>query len=358
MDNFNNDYTSDKPHSYGGKYRAYEYYRNVDKNEIDNAFKTSDIYSRFKQHKKSKTYSPIYVRRKRELFQCDTTFFTAEKLVEANNGYAYLLCVIDVFTKMAWVYPMKRVDCKTSIECLKDVFKKCGKPPEKIQSDKGSEFKCSLFQSLMQENKIEHYYSTSDRKCAVVERFNLTIQQLLYKLMAKYNTYAWTNLLPHAMKIYLNRKHSTIEMSPLDAEKEENQTRLSKLYSIKYQKAEDNKKKPKFKVGETVRIWLKRTAFHRGYYENFTREYFKIDQVLNNLPVTRYKLKDILDEIIEGTFFEDELVLYTPTNDVYNIEKIIQTRGKGKNKQHLVKWEGWPYKFNSWVQDSEIKKIL
>ena len=50
-------------------------------------------------------------------------------------------------------------------------------------------------------------------------------------------------------------------------------------------------------------------------------------------------------------------MLYTPTNDVYNIEKIIQTRGTGKNKQYLVKWEGWPTKFNSWVRDNELKKI-
>ena len=176
--------------------------------------------------------------------------------------------------------------------------------------------------------------------------------------MANYNSYAWTNLLPQAMQIYLNRKHRTIQMSPHDAEKNENQKKLKKLYSTKYEKAENDKKKPKFKVGETVRIWLKRTTFHRGYYENYTREYFKIDKVLDNLPVPRYKLKDILDESIEGSFFEDELVLYTPTNEVYNIEKIIQTKGKGRNKQHLVKWEGWPSKFNSWVSDNEIKKIL
>merc|ERR1711954_19650 len=195
--------------------------------------------------KKSKTYSPIYVRRKRELFQCDTTFFTADKLVEANDGYAYLLCVIDVFSKMAWVYPMKKVDCKTAVSCLKDVFEKSGKPPEKIQTDKGSEFKCNLFQSLMQENNIEHYFSTSDRKCAVVERFNLTIQQLLYKLMANYNTYAWTNLSPHAMKIYLNRKHSPIKMTPLDAKKEENQKKIKKLKKLKIIKRNQNLKKGK-----------------------------------------------------------------------------------------------------------------
>ena len=356
MEKFNEDYTSNKPHSYGGKNRSYEYYK-VDKEKVDDAFKTSDIYTRFKQHRKSKVYSPIYVRRKRELLQCDTTFFTADKLVEANNGYAYLLCIIDVYTKMAWVYPMKNVDCKTTIQCLKDVFEKCGETPEKIQTDKGSEFKCNLFTELLQDNNIEHYFSTSDRKCAVVERFNLTIQQLLYKLMANYNTYAWTKLLPQAMQIYLNRKHSTIKMSPHDAEKEKNQKKLKKIYNIKYQKAEKNKKEAKFKVGDTVRIWLKRTTFHRGYYENYTREYFKIDKILNNLPVTRYKLKDILDEDIEGSFFDDELVLYTPHNDVYNIEKILQTQGRGKNKKHLVKWEGWPSKFNSWISDSELKKI-
>ena len=110
---------------------------------------------------------------------------------------------------MAWVYPMKNVDCKTTIHCLKDVFEKCGETPEKIQTDKGSEFKCNLFTELMQDNNIEHYFSTSDRKCAVVERFNLTIQQLLFKLMANYNTYAWTQLLADAVSYTHLRAHET-----------------------------------------------------------------------------------------------------------------------------------------------------
>ena len=357
MENFNEEYTSDKPHSYGGKYRAYEYYTNNDKNKIDDAFKTSDIYSRFKQHKKAKTYSPIYVRSKRELFQCDTTFFTADRLVEANNGFAYLLCIIDVFSKMAWVYPMKNVNCRATVSCLKDVFRKCGKIPEKIQTDKGSEFKCTEFKKLMSDNHINHFFSTSDRKCAVVERFNLTIQQLIYKLMSHHNSYSWTTLLPIAMNIYLNKKHRTIKMSPLDAEKEMNKETLEKIYSEKYSVASSNRKTPKFNIGDTVRVWIKRTKFHRGYYENFTKEYFIISNVLTNLPVPRYKLKDILEEVIEGTFFEDELVSYIPKDDVYAIEKVIKTKGNGKNKKHLVKWDGWPSKFNSWISDQEIKNI-
>ena len=358
MEQITEDYYKDFPHSYGGKNLAYDHYKNITNKTIDEAYQQNDIYTRFRQHKKAKFYSPIYVDHKRQLFQCDTTFFTADTLVTANNGFKYLLCVIDVFTKMCWVYPMKTVRCESAVECLKDVFSKCGTLPKKIQTDKGSEFKCKAMKRLMEENDIIHYYSYSDRKCAVVERFNLTIQQLLYKLMAKFNTYEWTKLIPHAMKIYLNRKHKTIKMSPLEAENENNQEKLRNIFMEKYAKAEAKRSAPKFDVGDTVRVWAKRGNFWRGYYEDFTREYFKIEEVLTNLPVPRYRLKDILGEEIEGTFFEDELILFSPPDDMeYQIEKIVQEKGSGRNKQYLVKYIGWPDKFNEWKTERELIQL-
>lgn len=358
MDQINQDYYSDLPHSYGGKKRAYDYYEDIDNNVIDEAYHQNDIYTRFKQHKKARLYSPIYVDHKRQLIQCDTTFFTAEPLVKSNHGYKYLLCVIDVFSKMAWVYPMKSITCETAVGYLQDVFTKCGTLPETIQTDKGSEFKCRAMKKLMQDNSIIHYLSYSDRKCAVVERFNLTIQQLLYKLMAKHNTYEWTALLPHAMKIYLNRKHRTIKMSPLEAEQDENQDIVRDIFLERYAKVENLRKDPKYKVGDTVRVWAKRTAFWRGYYEDFTREYFKIDQVLTNLPVPRYKLKDILGEEISGSFFEDELILFNPPDDLeYPIEKVIKKRKLGGTTQYLVKYVGWPEKFNEWKSEQEFIQL-
>ena len=84
MEHINIEYFNDKPHSYGGKNRLYEIYQNSD---VDKALKNNDIYTKFKQHKKSKKYSPIYVYRKRELFQSDVIFFTNEEFVDVNNGY-------------------------------------------------------------------------------------------------------------------------------------------------------------------------------------------------------------------------------------------------------------------------------
>ena len=76
-------------------------------------------------HVLPKKYSPIYVYNRQELFQSDVVFFTNKDMVEANNGYKYIFTTIDVFTKMAWVYPLKANTCRKIMECfriyLKDV---------------------------------------------------------------------------------------------------------------------------------------------------------------------------------------------------------------------------------------------
>ena len=96
MVDINKEYFSDNPYSYGGKYRLYDVF---EKSDVDRDLKNNNIYTRFKQHRKSKKYSPIYVHRKRELFQSDVVFFTNKEFVDANHGYKYLFTTIDVFTK-------------------------------------------------------------------------------------------------------------------------------------------------------------------------------------------------------------------------------------------------------------------
>ena len=217
------DYHGDKPYSFGGRNRAYEY---VNKDEVNKTLDHSDIYTRFKQYKKPRKYSPIYVYRKRELFQSDVVFFTNKDMVKANDGYKYLFTTVDVFTKMAWVYPLKANTCQNVMNSFKDILEKCGKIPERLNTDRGSEMICKQFEDFLKINKIHHYLSYSLRKCPVVERFNLTIQTLLYKIMAQKKSLRWVDFLDHAMKIYLNRKYRTIGMSPVDGDKDKNEKKI------------------------------------------------------------------------------------------------------------------------------------
>jgi hypothetical protein len=348
----NSEYFSDKPHSYGGKYRLYELYN---KDDVDTALTNNDVYTRFKQHRKSKKYSPIYVYKKRELFQSDTVFFTNNEFVEANHGYKYLFTTIDVFTKMAWVYPMKDNKCKTVMECFQDILRKCGEKPQRLNSDRGSELICNQFKKYLKDNNIHHYLSYSLRKCPVIERFNLTIQTLLYKIMRKNNSHEWTKYLDQAMNIYLHRKHRTIKMSPLEAEKDENEMEVRRTYFEKYVKAGEKTQTPKFSLGDSVRIFKERGTFHRGYKEDFTTETFIITKVLTNLPVPRYKLKEANGDEVVGSFFQDELVLYNPP-EFFEID-VLKTRGKGKNKEFLVHYRGWPHTYDEWKKALDMKDL-
>ena len=78
---------------------------------------------------------------------------------------------------------MKENKCETVMKCFKDILKKCGDKPERLNTDRGSELICKKFGTFLRNNNIHHYLSYSLRKCPVVERFNLTIQKLIYRMM-------------------------------------------------------------------------------------------------------------------------------------------------------------------------------
>ena len=78
-------------------------------------------------------------------------FFTRKELVEVNDGYKYLFTTIDVFSKMAWVYPMKENKCENVLKHFQDILSKCGEKPERLNSDRGSELICKKFSTFLKE---------------------------------------------------------------------------------------------------------------------------------------------------------------------------------------------------------------
>ena len=68
-------------------------------------------------------------------------------------------------------------------------------------------------------------------------------------------------------------------------------------------------KKPRYKIGDAVRIRLKIPTFHKGYKIQFTEEIFEIVANPTLKPPT-YTIKDKDGQVIEGKFYEAELVLF------------------------------------------------
>ena len=144
-------------------------------------------------------------------------------------------------------------------------------------------------------------------------------------------------------------------MSPIEGDKDENEVEICSTYLKKYIKAGLKLKKPKFYVGDTVRLFKERGNFHRGYLEDFTTEYVIIEKVLDNLPVHRYNVKDYNGEPIRGSFFEDELVLYKPSE--FFESEILKKRKTKRGVEYLVHYIGYPDSMNQWVKASDLRKL-
>lgn len=69
-----------------------------------------------------------------------------------------------------------------------------------------------------------------------------------------------------------------------------------------------------------------------------------------------YKLVDLLEDQIKGYFYQSELqVVNKKENTLWSIEKIIRKRRRKNSTQYLVKWTGYSNRFNSWIDETEVK---
>ena len=275
---------------------------------------------------------------------------TMIKYSNQNNNYKYILTVIDFFSKFSFCYPLKNKNYNEIINSFQDIFKKSKRKPKMIQSDEGSEFTNKLVQNFFNDNNIKWYHTYNrDIKCSICERFNRTILNKIYKNFTLNNNTIWIKDLNKLVKEYNNSYHRSIKMKPIDASKKSNENIVRKNYNF-----EITDKKPKFSIGDKVRVSLLKNTFEKGYTSNWSEQIYVIDDIKTS-NVHFYYLKDLNGEKLDGTFYQEELLKTNMKEDgLYIIEKIIEKVGD----KYLVKWKGYDDSFNSYVNKNDIVKYV
>ena len=263
-----------------------------------------------------------------------------------NRGYKYIFTNIDVFSKIAYAFPLKSKKIQDIKPCFEKIFEK--NKPKYIWSDKEPAFLSKEMLLFFKNNNVKIYHTNSHLKSVIIERFNRSLRELMMKEFVKNNNTVWYNILPKLIKTYNNRYHSTIKIAPIKVNKSNEKYIKENIYT--YNKINKN---PKFKIGDLVRISLKRRDLFDKPSSNikWSEELFKIHSIKKSNVIT-YRIKDLNDEIIEGIFYERELLKSKNTSGVYIIEKIIR---KNKDK-YFVKWRNYSNEFNSWVNKDDIIK--
>ena len=115
-------------------------------------------------------------------------------LARFNKGYKFLLTCIDVFSKFAWVVSLENKTGESLAHGFQTILD-TGRSPEKLQTDKGTEFLNRNFQSFLKEKSIHFFTTNSELKASVVERFNRTLKTRMWKYFTAKNTRVYIDIL-------------------------------------------------------------------------------------------------------------------------------------------------------------------
>lgn len=289
----------------------------------------------------------IFLRRKTKMtaidntWQCDLS--DLQKLSKYNKGYRYLFCIIDTFSRFAFVEPLKTKTGKEITSVFSKLLERTKRKPQLLHCDQGTEFYNRDFKSFLKKNNIHLYSTTTVMKASIVERFQRTFKTIMWKFFAYNGSYNYIDHLQDLVKLYNNKPHRSLGFLAPNKVNKRNEKKL--LDTVLKQ----NKifKPGKFKLNDYVRIADRGNIFSKGYEANYSTAIFYISKVQKTFPVT-YKLTDkYTGKTLDKIFYEAELQK-TKHPDKFLVERIIKKKGD----KAYVKFLG----FNQpeWINISDI----
>ena len=273
----------------------------ITRSKVKNWLQEQDVYT---------LHAPIYrhfTRRKTIVpglyYQMQADLADMSSLRKQNKGYKYILTALDVFNRKAFAVPLKSKRETEVKEAIAYIFTQYPKV-RFFQTDGGTEFHNKTVKQYLKDNGMTLFTTSSDTKCALVERFNRSLKQRMFKYFTGHNTVKYIDILQKLVEAYNNRKHSALGIAP-------NQVTLTNQKAIwlrqyqqhlqRYRKATYN-----YDIGDTVRISKVSRQFRKGYLPGYQKEIFVIHDRMATFPST-YKLRDQEGEILIGSFYEREL---------------------------------------------------
>ena len=319
--------------------------------DVSECLQGNDVYTLFKPNRKkyetNKTTAPCLD----NIWQSDLSDMSHIK--SYNKGITFLMFVIDVYSRYLWVKPLISKSPIHTAKALSEIFTKDARVPGYIITDKGTEFTGHRFQNILKNFGVGFLVANSVHKSSMAERVQRTIKSRMTKYFKLNNTFKYIDVLQDLVDCYNNSIHRMIDNKPSNVV--HNNINICEKPCSQFTSVN-----PVYSEGDYVRISLVKTIFAKGYEQSWSSEIFIVSQIIKqkNCKIM-YKLTDLMGEAIEGRFYREELQkINYKDNKPFVIEKIIKRYLNEKGVPYvLVKWQGWPCKFNSSIPASYLKSI-
>jgi len=352
-------YDPKKPGSFSGPRALYKAVKSEGKRVISMSkimkwLKSQDVYTTHRRMIRKFKRNKVQVDKIDE--QWDLDLIDMIDLAKENNGVKYVMVAIDIFSRYAFAQPLVNKQASTVRAALEKMMND-GRKAQRIRTDPGGEFCNKLVNTWFEKQNILHTVTHNEVKANYAERFIKTLKSKIVKYLQQNNTLKYVNTLQDFVTSYNDTYHSSIKMRPNSVNDKNEQMLWEQQYVEPFVKADKLKKKQKqptfkYKIGDRVRVSYLRTLFQREYHQKWSGEIFTVITRWMREGIPVYELKDYGGDSVAGTFYQPELqAIHFDDDQNFKVEKVLKSRGRGKNKEHYVKWMNWPAKYNSWVKD-------
>ena len=222
-----------------------------------------------------------------------------QRLAKHNGGtWLLVLTVLDVLSKYAWVEPLQDKTGRSLAQAWERLLQRVHpRRLRQLQTDQGKEFYNRPFQQVLKKHAIHHFSTYGDTKALVIEWFNRTLKERLYRYLTAANTLKFVDVLPQVVQGYNASWHRSIGRAPQDVTPHNELEVWHRLYPPP---------SPKLKVGDRVCLSKEARPFRKGYLPGWTEEVFVVRRVVPG-SVPTYKVEEFDGTLVQGTFYEPEL---------------------------------------------------
>lgn len=330
----------------------------LNKRKVKQWLERQEVYQVHTKPKEKYTTEAIIVSEPDSQWDCDILVLPDKP--KKNRNFKFLLGVIDLFSRHAWVRLLKTKTALDTANAFRSVLRE-GRKCKLLRHDEGGEFRGVHFRQMLKEEGIPNIIAYGAVKSNYIERFFRTFQKKYYRYAYHNTTEKFVDIVQDIVKSYNNSVHSSTKIKPAEVGVHNTLELYDRVYTPILQRRAQERAEPVFSIGQLVRISLFKDKFKRGYTQDWSEEVFEVWSVVKSHPV-RYKIRDLLGEKISGSFYSENLKLANArhASEVnWKIERIISSRKKKgrQGRESLVKWFGWNSKFASYIDNSDLKKF-
>ena len=270
----------------------------MSRKKIETFLRSKSAHTKYRQFRRKFPRLKVIAYDIDEIWSIDVAY--VDKLAKYNNGVKYLLVAVDVLSRKLRVEPMRSKSAEETTKTFAWMIKKS--KPKKVWSDKGTEFK-GAFKRFCESKNIETYSTHSEAKSAFAERNIRSLKNIIYKHLEN----KWSNHYIKELQSFVQTINSRVNRMMGLSPNEISKRHVPKLISLQAERSSELVRKPRFQIGNKVRIAKEDLPFKKSYKQNFTDELFRVTKVATFSPPT-YSLADINGEDIQGKFYEPELI--------------------------------------------------